>query len=408
MARWKKLLLASAPFVWPVACSAQGMGGSTGGATPSSGRPGLLDTSYSSGSASATPNSAAALRSGSIAPNVGAMPVTEGVVPASGMSGCCDKNYCCDGGANWGVTSMATDGPCGWVFSGEVLALRMRRQDPLVLVTNLDQETGNISGDLIDYDTSYQIGFRAGVGYLARSGWLFSANYTRFVDTSKTQTFSVDSPDGSNSVLYVGPGVFDTDIQFSEGTLQTQWKMDYQTLDLMLGAVISPSSCLDIIVNGGARLATIRQTYRLLAETTPAVPTDLGEDLSMRIQGGGPRVGTEARLYLTKCCMVYGRAYSTLLLANRTEESQSFVSDFNGTTFRFFTYTREEIIPMFELAAGIEVSLCEGRVLLGAGYEWDYLFEAGSSHVDIASSAKFNRHVNISLDGFSGKVSFLW
>jgi hypothetical protein len=343
-----------------------------------------------------------------VVPNITGMPVSEGVTPASGMSGFCDKSFCCDGGATWGVTSMATDGPCGFVFSGEFLALRMRRQDPLVLVTVVDQDTSFEVGDLIDYDTQFQPAFRAGLGYLARTGWLFTANYTWFDDRSKTQTFAVDSPDGSASILYVGPGVFDTDLQFTQGVMQTQWKMEYQTLDLMLGAVLSPSSCLDLIVSGGARLASIRQNYFLFAETTPDVPTEIGENLSMRIQGAGPRVGTEARLYLTKCCMVYGRAFSTLLLANRDEESQSFVSDFNGTTFRLYTYTREEILPMFELAAGLEVSLCEGRILLGAGYEWNYLFEAGSSNVDIASSAKFNRHVNISLDGFSGKVTFLW
>ncbi len=84
------------------------------------------------------------------------------------------------------------------------------------------------------------------------------------------------------------------------------------------------------------------------------------------------------------------------------------MNDFNGQTSRFITYTREEIMPMFELGAGMEASLCEGQVLVGLGYEWNYLFELGSTNVDFASNAKFNRHVNLSLDGFVAKVTFLW
>lgn len=411
MARWKKLMLASALAVWPVVCGAQGLGESAGGsmAAGSAVRPGLFDTSRAAGGGA--PSASSALKSGSVAPNVSGMPVAEGVMPAS-HAGCGDKSGCfapCDaaGGGNWGVTSMSTDGPCGFVVMGEALWLKMRRQDPIVLqtYTNFD---GNTYGALSDYQTDYEFGFRVGGGYLARSGFLFTAMYTRFESSSKTQTFEVDSPDGSSSILYVGPGVFASDLQFSQGVLQTKWEYNYQTLDLMMGAVISPSSCMDIIVNGGVRLANLTQLYQMGANITPEVPTEIREDLHLEIQGAGPRVGTEARLYLTKCCMVYGRSYGSLLIASREEQSFSTVADFNGTSFRYFTYTREEIMPVLELAAGIEVSLCEGQILLGAGYEWNFLWEAGATNVDFASNARFNRHVNLALDGFAARCSFLW
>lgn len=416
MARWKKLLLASALLVWPVVCSAQGMGDSTstGMAPMSKGRPGLFDTGSSRMTASESP---AVMRtvgpaatttgaSSTASPSISGMPVTEGIVPAGGCGPAPCAPGCDMGAANWGVSSMATDGPSGFVVMGELLWLKMRRNDPVVLTQNIAGNT--TTGDLVDYDTEYSVGFRAGGGYLARSGWLFTAMYTRYKDNSIGQTFTANAPGGEQSILYVGPGVFASDIQFSEGRLNVGWEFDYQTLDLMVGSVISPSSCLDIIVNGGVRLGNLSQTYTTNAEITPAVPTVLRETLDMSLRGAGPRIGTEARLYLLSHLMLYGRGYSSLLLASREENSFSTVDDFGGTASQFFTYTREEIVPMVELGAGVEVSFFEGQFLLGFGYEWNYIFEGGSSNVDFASNARFNRHVNVTLDGFALRAGFLW
>lgn len=401
MTRWKSLMLAGALFGWPALCSAQGVSemGKGKPVMPASGS----SMPMTSGSMTTMPSIAAC-------PDVTGQPVADGIKPVGLFTSSCNPCGPIIGGCTPPDCEIETSGSCGWFTTGELMYLKMRRNDPVALF-RLTTGTPGIDaqdvGALEGYTSTYDFAFRVGGGYLASSGWIFSANYTRFKDTSEAQRFVSDDPSGNTSILYVGPGVLGSAYQFTQGVLESQWQFDYQTIDVQAGAVYSPSSCLDMIVSGGLRYADLSQDYGTIIQDDIA-QTIQTENLTTTLRGGGPRFGGEARLYAwtgrTSSLMLYGRGFSSVIIANR-KESTVYV---NPNTVQTVTYSREELLPMLEVGAGAEMSFFRGHVILGAGYEWNYLFEAGSSNVDYANNARFNRHVNLSLEGFTLRASVLW
>src|SRR5262249_37320605 len=138
-------------------------------------------------------------------------------------------------------------GPCGLYFRGELLYLKPRRIDPFAMITTQVSATTLVTS-MFDYDTNYHLAYRLCGGYLDKSGWLFMGEYTRFKNTVGNEVFVNDTT--TSSLQYVGPGLLGSLVSLSPGALSAQWDLNYQTLDIMVGAVYSPSCCLDIIVTG--------------------------------------------------------------------------------------------------------------------------------------------------------------
>lgn len=401
MTRWKSWMLAGALFSWPALCSAQGVAdaGKSKPVMPVSGN----TMPMNSGSMTSMPPISAC-------PDVTGQPVADGIKPVGLFSSACNPCGPIVGGCTNPDCEIETSGACGFFTTGEFMFMKMRRNDPVALFRSTTGTPGidaRDTGALAGYSSTYNGAFRVGAGYLASSGWLFSANYTRFKDTSEPQRFTSEDPSGNTSILYVGPGVLGSAYQFTQGALESQWQFDYQTIDLQVGAVYSPSSCLDVILNGGLRYADLSQDYGTIIRDDVALTTQ-SENLSTNLRGGGPRFGGEARLYAwtgrTSSLMLYGRGFSSILIASRKESTIYF----NPNTVQTVTYSREELLPMVEVGAGAEMSFFKGHLIVGAGYEWNYLFEAGSSNVDYANNARFNRHVNLSLEGFTLRAAVLW
>lgn len=336
-------------------------------------------------------------------PDVTGMPHPElGVMPAGMPPGTCPpippvpncppppEPECTPGGAS------------GLFFRSEILYMKPRRIDPVALLTTQIDPTTSGSA-LFNYDTNYHLAYRLGGGYLDRSGWLFLGEYTRFKDTVSNQVLVNDTT--ASSLQYVGPGLLGSLINLQPGALSAQWNLNYQTLDVSVGAVVSPSTVLDVIISGGGRLANIDQRYVTVGDNTGFGGTNrTAENLESNLRGAGPRVGSEARLYLTPGWMAYGRAHTSILLAQREENS---VVQQPGSV-QFITYNRNELVPSLELATGIEAVFLDGHLIVGCGYEWNYFFELGSTNVEFAGNARLNRHVDIGLEGASLRVSFLW
>ncbi|HMO34646.1 MAG TPA: hypothetical protein PKA06_01255, partial [Gemmatales bacterium] len=103
------------------------------------------------------------------------------------------------------------------------------------------------------------------------------------------------------------------------------------------------------------------------------------------------------------------KAYSTLLFADRLEEAATVFTNADGTfTGGLATFKREEIIPMLELGFGMDVCLFGGRLMVGAGYDFNYLWEAGSTYSEQTTNARSARHVNLAIDGVNVHMTLCW
>ncbi len=283
-----------------------------------------------------------------------------------------------------------TCGEGGLILWGEVLWLRPRRNGALVTQT-LGTAT-NLSLSSSDYGTNYKMGFRAGGGFLTGDGWLMLANYTHYDHIAASQSFS-----GPGLFTYVGPG----QSSGAQGSsLSASWDLRYQTVDIMAGSMFCPNDCFDLTVTMGARLARIEQDYRTRVSSGQST---VSEELNLKLHGAGPRAGGEARLYLLPWLALYGRSYGALILSERIDDSVRTSSTVGAlSALSTARYDREEVVPVVELAIGADVSLLDGRLILGGGYEFNYWYDLGTANVGSSRSS------DISLEGAYARVMLLW
>jgi hypothetical protein len=390
MARWKALMLAGV-LGWPAVCSAQGVPMPE----PAMSRP-AYGPSMPGSVAYLQDNKSQATPTPAPAPQPAA-PAQRGVWTGDG----------CGPVSPWSCQQdETTTGASGFITTGELFWMRMRRNDPVMLIRQTSGTVGvdlRDDGALVGYGSNHTIGFRVGGGYLCSNGLFYFVNYTRYRDANSPQLFFSDNTNNTTTLLYVGPGLLGSALPINQGLVQVGWDYDFQTVDLLGGAVFSPSSILDVIVQGGVRFGNFSQTYNTFIRDDVAAAFNY-ETFTTVLRGAGPRFGTEARIYLLRNLMLYGKGFTSLVLTHR--EENTIYS--NPNTTQTVSYSREEIMPMIEMAVGAEVSFFDGRVLFGCGYEWNYFFQAGSSNVDLANNARINRKVDLSLDGVSLRLSLLW
>jgi hypothetical protein len=296
---------------------------------------------------------------------------------------------------------------CGVLVWFDGLWLRPNRGNPVAFTqAGLGVTT---STSLIGYDSAHDFAWRVGGGFLTEDNWLFTASYTQYKDLVAAQVFN--SPGGNGDVAitvgYVGPGQLLGATLALPGTLLTSWNLQYHTIDTFAGGVFSPTCYLDLVVGGGVRIASIDQDFRT---TIGQADTTTSEILGLNMQGAGPRLGGEARVYIFPWWNLYGRGFGSVLLAHRDDDSVRLdtLADGSIDSLSTVTYSREEIIPMVELAAGTDFTLLCGRLQLGFGYEFHYWWEMSSSTPEIRSQPQIFTHNPLSLDGFYARVMVLW
>ncbi len=451
MARWKTLLLAGALGCWPALGFAQGNlpvppaapGGDQGvPALP----PGANTSSASvpvtvSGSNMMAPSSA---KSGRVslsdmngrggAFNSGGMPDTSGMPKAesgmmyTGMNGMVMQGGDVQGsfmpaGANFSAscpvgmepcgTTIQAKGPCGILVDGGISWLHTRRGDPSVLFrTTVNDGVGDITvSEQRDYNNSTDIGWWIGGGYLTADGWFGMVTYRQYNSTITNDRFFNDGTDPNFSIEYIGPGPMGSGAGGGDvpvgGFLDRFFDIRWQTLDIMGGTVISPAHCMDLIFSGGIKLTKLEQNYNAFIDRGDGNTNS--QTLYSRLRGIGPRFGTEARVYPLQPLTLYGKAYTSILYTNRLEQATQIFTAADGSfTGNATSFSREEIIPMLELGVGADVSLWQGRVIVGCGYDFNYLFEAGSTYSEQATNPRSGRHVNLAIDGFNVHATLLW
>lgn len=323
------------------------------------------------------------------------------------------NNFCCQPpvGVEPCGTTIQAKGPCGVLFEGGLTWQRVRRSDPDVLLLTPNDVGGNnaIQSNL---NSKTGLGWYAGAGYLTADGWYGMVTYRKFQDT--IQSSVIENNSDTDTLFYIGPGPLGSgqggnDVPVG-GSLGTNYTFNWASLDIMGGTVISPARCLDLFFAGGARITKLQQTYDALINKGDG--TSIGQTLYTRLEGAGPRIGMEARVYPLAPLTLYAKAYTSILFTNRVEQASLTFNDPNNfeqpTVSNFSTYTREELLPMLELSVGADVSLFGGRVIAGAAYNLNYLFEAGSTYADQSTNSRAARHVNLTIDGVELHVTLLW
>lgn len=297
---------------------------------------------------------------------------------------------------------------CGLLVSGDILWLRPSRRDPAAILQFNSGFTSNNS--LVGYDGDHELAYRVGAGWLTENSWIFTASYTQFKDLVASQYFFNDDPSGAFTITYIGPGQLLNSTLAQPGFLATSWNLQFRTIDVFCGGCYSPTHYLDLVAGGGIRLLYIDQDFRTTIDATAAGGVIQGENLTMNTRGAGPRMGGEARVYVYPWLNLYGRSFGSLLLAHRNDDSLLLESNADASinALSIVTYSREEIIPTLEVAAGVEVTLLCGRLQLGAGYEMQYAWQASTSSSDALSTPRIITHNDLSLDGFYARINWLW
>jgi hypothetical protein len=442
MARWNTLLLAGALGCWPALGFAQGTlpvppavpGGEGVPALP----PGAVTSapvSVTGGSTTSRPARVSLSDMGTRSaptgygvPDLSGMPKPDntmytgmgmapmgGDAPAGSFIPAGAQNFCAAPpvGIEPCGTTIHARGPSGLIFDGTINFYRTRRSDPAVLFRSVDSSLGFdvVTGEQQDYDLTTGVGYSLGMGWLAPNGWFGMITYRRYQDTVNNNTLVNNSADPNFTIEYIGPGPLGSgggggDVPVG-GSITNVFDIRWTNVDLMAGTVISPAPCLDVIFAGGLRISKLEQNYNVFIDRGDA--TTNSQELYSRLQGAGPRIGIETRAYALSCLSLYAKAYSTLLFADRTEQAATvFTDDVGGVTGGLAVYNREEIMPMLELGIGLDVSLFGGRVMVGAGYDFNYLFEAGSTYTEQSTNPRSARHVNLAIDGVNVHMTFLW
>lgn len=299
----------------------------------------------------------------------------------------------------------------GFLVFADGLWLRTRQSNPVAILSRVENTVPQVAfSEVRQYNTDHVAAWRAGGGYLFENGLIFTTTFTQFKDQTSEQQFIVPAlANGTFSVTYTGPGqTFGTMIGNPGDTMDATWNLQLRTVDILLGTVFSPSECFDMTITGGARLAWLDQDYRV---SINSLGTTTFEDLSLDLAGAGPMIQCEGRCYLCAWLAGYSRATGTLLLAGREDTSIVRITDATGAVqaVRAVSYDREEVVPVFELAIGLEASLCDGRFVVNGGYEFQYWYELGTSFAAQAGSqARDPNHADISLDGFYIRVTWLF
>jgi hypothetical protein len=296
---------------------------------------------------------------------------------------------------------------CGPLWIGELLFLRASRRDPVIQVQLTDGLVS--SNDLVAYDTSHAAAYRVGGGWLTEGSWLFLATYMQFKDTVSDLMFANPDPNGNFSLTYVGPGQLLNSTLAQPGFMINSWNLQFRSVDIFFGGCYSPTQYLDLVAGGGLKLLFADQNYRTTIDASSSGGVLQAEDLSINTRGIGPRMGGEARCYIFPWLNLYGRGFGSLLLAHRDDDSLLLETGLAGiNNVSFVTYSREEIVPVLELAAGAEVTVWNGRLQLGGGYEFIYVFQGGTSSVDALSTPRVVTHNDLSLDGVYARIVWLW
>jgi len=231
---------------------------------------------------------------------------------------------------------------------------------------------------ILNMDSSWDSGFRVGVGHTFCGNIDLGLKYTRF--HSSNSTTASDPIIIATELIGVNPNITVGGTNFG-GVAISDWHLEFDMLDFDIcfplynncGFAFSPY----VGVKGGwiHQKQTINYTNFVdmaLSETLNGIVTERS-----KFSGVGPKVGIDSRYAFSNGLSVKGNLAASFLYGNANYPVSQFIEEPIGTVFADSTvkFKEQKIIPAIQLLVGIDWSTCicdQYLVTLGAGYEVQY------------------------------------
>jgi Legionella pneumophila major outer membrane protein precursor len=274
----------------------------------------------------------------------------------------------------------AVDGPGKWIFTGDYMYMRARRNANDFAVsasTNFAVPNGAI--DSVDW--AAQSAFRVGIGYEMGDGWEWRTEYTYF-HSSGQNVVGLPAAGGSLYATLTRGGGID-DVTYAAATDN----INYQVFDLEVSKTIKLDPKFDLDLFGGVRAALIDQTLNALYNGGSVGANNAIVNSPVYFRGAGLTLGGEGTYHFYKGFGLYGKMRCSLLSGEVKNELNE--TNDNGTVqVVAVTEKHEEVIPVAELGMGLSWEY--EHVFVKVGYELTDWF-------NLINSPAFTDSTNIGL-----------
>lgn len=290
------------------------------------------------------------------------------------------------------------DRPGGLFVRGEYLYLKPRRRSQdFAIIDPINQGAEVPEGSVESLEWDRRSAYRVGAGYATPSGWDLGVNYTYF---HTNDSRSLVAPEGGTLLATMTrPGIVD---EVNAATASSS--LDYDVVDIELGATVLRTSNATFRMFGGSRLAWIDQKLTANYDGNTAVQSNV--DMPLLFDGYGPRLGGQSNLHLGGGLALFARASGSLLVGDfRTRITET--NSAGATLIADIGEKYEKVVPVTELGLGISWQFRSLRLSLG--YEvvnWFGLVESRDFVDDWHEARMSTRTSNLSLDGFFFNVAF--
>lgn len=268
----------------------------------------------------------------------------------------------------------------------------------------------------LDFDWDW--GFRLGLGFnLSHDGWDLLLEWTRW-RTDARRNFSA----GANEVIYPVQGHPARTFSQFGGRLESDWDLDYDLLDFVLGREFFVSHCLTMRPFGGLRTAWIEQKWDVeLSEIPPNVQNPISPNTRHDVEkrdrfwGIGIRGGVDMQWGVGWDFSLFSNFAGNLLYAYHSVKQDEFASEDDGPKSALFRIENFYHVgtSIFDAQIGVRYDWrsCDDCYHLGLDLGWEHHFHHGQNQfmlfVDEAMDGKFVANQgDLGVQGYFFKIRF--
>jgi hypothetical protein len=281
--------------------------------------------------------------------------------------------------------------------AAQYLLLRPYRRDLDLGLVSLRDNFSPI-GSIISQSYDTRSGLRIGVGgYSPESGWQAGFEYTYFHSAANRD--AVAPPGGVFYPALTQPGTIDA-VTTATGLAS----LNYNVYDIVLGQRHKLPHDLELGLQGGVRLASIRQNQSAYFDGLDA--NAASSTLVNQFDGAGVFVGTQADWNLGYGLSFYGRARGALLYGDQCTRLTA-LNNQNRTVNAAIRDHFEQIVPTAELGFGVAWQYRSMRI--AAGYEvinWFGLNDTPTLVDDFAPGRFSRQRSDLGLEGLNISLLF--
>lgn len=221
------------------------------------------------------------------------------------------------------------------------------------------------SGDVVRLDPEWKPGFRAMVGWNIKDcSWDLLLDWTWYLNHASEMRSRSDVSHGTVQGFYpLFP--LDTGGNASYQTVQANWRLVYDTVDLEIGRAFCPVTALSLRPHWGVRGALVDQQFDdFFSEEFN--PSDINA-AEMQFEGRnfywgvGPRAGSNAEWHLGSGFSVVGNLTAALLYGRTHVSFLTETALFAGgslDTYQKYQDAFEQLVPTLQMMLGVQWGTC--------------------------------------------------